>query len=71
MVDGVGGLAVKQIQTFELRIQWIPETGQLQLVGSQMDDVTRFGMLEMAKVAISKQQSQGSQSMIVPGRFAS
>jgi len=75
MADGGNGAPVIQqpvAPVFELAIRWSPTTGQIQVVGSQMDDVTRYGMLEMAKVAILNQSRQQAQSpLIVPGRFAS
>jgi hypothetical protein len=75
MADGGNGipqLGQKEVVAFELAIRWVPATGQLQVVGSQVDEVTKLGMLEMAKVALINQNAQRAQSpVIVPGRFAS
>ena len=73
MADGTTGPVIQQqAVAIELAIRWIPQTGQLQVVGSQVDDVTKLGMLEMAKVAILAQsQSRQTAPLIVPARFAS
>ena len=69
--DGAAG-GIQQVAALELAIRWIPQTGQLQVIGSEVDVVTKLGMLEMAKVAILKQGEQRPQSpLIVPARFAS
>lgn len=61
----------KQVVAFELAIRWVPQTGQLQVVGSEVDDVTKLGMLELAKVALIAQKNRQVQSpVIVPGRFS-
>ena len=58
---------------FEIIIQWVPAQGRLQVAGSQVDEVTKMGMLEMAKsVILAQAQGQRTSSpLIVPGRFAS
>ena len=62
----------QEVIALELAIRWMPQTGQLQVVGSQVDDVTKLGMLEMAKVAILNQSQQRKDTpLIVPARFAS
>jgi hypothetical protein len=49
--------------------------GQIQIGASPMDDVTKLGLLEMAKVALIEQRAQVAAGkgppLIVPGRFAS
>lgn len=74
MSDNPNGAPVveQKVVVLELAIRWLPQTGQLQVVGSQVDDVTRLGMLELAKAAILKQSDRQAQTpLIVPGRFAS
>lgn len=70
--SGNGASTIQQVVAIELAIRWIPQTGQLQVVGSEVDVVTKLGMLEMAKIAIVKQGEQRASSpLIVPGRFVS
>lgn len=73
-MDAPNGAPVveQRVVAFEIAIRWIPQTGQLQVVGSEVDDVTRLGMLELAKAAILAQKQRQTQSpLIVPGRFSS
>lgn len=74
-MDGQNGAqAAQQVQVFEVIIRWVPATGQIQVASSQMDDTIKFGMLEMAKVAINQQREAAASgkgpSLIVPGRFS-
>ncbi len=69
--SGNGAATAQAVTAIELAIRWTPQTGQLQVVGSQVDDVTKLGMLEMAKFAIRNQSGQREQPLIVPARFAS
>jgi hypothetical protein len=55
----------------ELAIRWAPATGQLQVVGSNVDLVVKLGMMEMAKIALQNQTKPSASPVIVPGRFAS
>ena len=66
-------LEAKKVQMFEVIVRWVPETGQLQVGSSQVDPVIQYGMLEMAKQALTEQRqavaSGKGPSLIVPGRF--
>lgn len=60
----------QQVVVFEVVIRYLPQTGQIQVGSSQIDDVTKMGMLEMAKVALINQANQPQSPLVVSGRFA-
>jgi hypothetical protein len=75
MSEGNGATAVKQVpvEAYEVHIRWVPSTGQIQFASTQMDDVLKLGMIEMAKIALAEQRAAAAAgkgpSLIVPGRF--
>lgn len=56
---------IQQVPVVELHIRYSPATGEFQVIGSQIDQVIKLGMLEFAKLAVSQPQSERS-SIVIP-----
>lgn len=54
--------------TFELIIRWRPSSGAVQVQFPNIDHVSMFGMLEMAKQVLTEARiSQGAAKQLKPG----
>lgn len=51
-------------QVAQIVIQYVPKTGQLGLQSSNVDDVMKLGMLEMAKALVNEARMKAASSPI-------
>lgn len=62
-----GKVEIKEVPMLEIRLRYIPTTGEFRVEGSQMDRVAQLGMIELAKHVLM-QQPQEPSHIIMPSR---
>ncbi len=62
-----GKIEIKEVPVMEIRLRYVPTTGEFQVQGSQMDKVAQLGMIELAKHVLMQQPQEGSH-LIMPSR---
>lgn len=62
----------RPMNVYQLVIQWSPDTGQVQVQFPNVDDVSRLGMLEVAKgILLEARVKAGvaaSEQLVIPAR---